>query len=477
MKRPEILDTTLREGEQCYGVFFPKEVKKRIAMLLDGVGVDFIEVGHPAAAPSIRQAAAAIADLGLRARLVGHARLDKNEILLVSDLGLPWVGLFAGINGLSLSRYGLSKQQVYQRVQDCVLYAQQLGLRIRFTCEDASRTDIREVMAFFRHLHSLGVNRVSYADTLGVSTPRDIEHFCCIAERALPCAMLHFHFHNDHHAAYDNAAKAIECGAQCIDASILGLGERTGIVRLEDILSLLNRNPAPWHPPAPAGGGKRFLATGTNEQSRVSSSGRSRCSWEPPAPAGGGSTRAAEGYRTATVAEAVRLVSGCINHEHYLERRFAHKSGIHINGILKNPRHYESMDPAASGSRRIVVLSKLIGRSGLQAILSEHGFDSSCNTVDQLLEQIKAADLLELAETPDIIRYFRDKGLGNPAPWHPPAPAGGGKRFLAAGTKEQSRVSSSGRSRCSWEPPAPAGGGSTERDGSLGRIRKRAFRM
>ena len=76
----ELLDTTLREGEQCFGVFFPIEVKKQIASLLSEIGIDFIEVGHPAAAPSIEQAISEIVKLNIKSKLVAHARLDKGEI-------------------------------------------------------------------------------------------------------------------------------------------------------------------------------------------------------------------------------------------------------------------------------------------------------------------------------------------------------------------------------------------------------------
>src|SRR5512139_3615530 len=138
--RLAILHTTLREGQQCFGVFFSIESKKYLALLRDELGVDYIEVGHPAAAPSIRQAASEIAHLNLRSRLVGHARLDRDEIRLVRDLGWPWVGLFSGISEWSLKRYGLPKQAVYDRAGEAVRYAKELGLRVKFTCEDASRT-------------------------------------------------------------------------------------------------------------------------------------------------------------------------------------------------------------------------------------------------------------------------------------------------------------------------------------------------
>ncbi|OGW38012.1 MAG: hypothetical protein A2010_13565 [Nitrospirae bacterium GWD2_57_9] len=359
----EILDTTLREGEQCYGVFFPVKVKKRIAILLDEIGVDFIEVGHPAAAPSIRQAIWEIANLNLRARLIGHARLDKGEIRLVRELGLRWVGLFCGINEKSRKKYNLSKQAIYRRTADAIGHAKKLGLSIKFTCEDASRTEPGELIDFYEFLALLGVDRMSYADTVGIVRPEDVEKIHSRVNDRVPFNSLHFHFHNDFGSAGENAVKAMQFGAQCIDASILGIGERAGLVSLEKVLAFLN---------------------GKNSKE----------------------------YKTMQLREAAGLVKNCINREHYKNRRFAHKSGIHINGTIKDPASYEPIEPDSAGAKRILVLSKLIGRSGLQTILSRHGFHHAEQDMTSLLLQIKSEDMLELAGPEEICRYFMERGLG-----------------------------------------------------------------
>ena len=360
--KTEILDTTLREGEQCYGVFFPVEIKKRIAILLDKIGVDFIEVGHPAAAPSIRQAVSEIAKLNLRARLIGHARLHTDEIRLVRELGLRWIGLFCGINEKSRKKYNLSKQEIYKRTADAVGLAKELGLSIKFTCEDASRTEPGELIAFYEHLVSLGVDRMSYADTVGIVRPEDIEKIHCRINDRVPFSSLHFHFHNDFGLARANAVKVIEYGAQCIDASILGIGERAGLVSLERVLAFLH-----------------------------GMSGKE--------------------YKTDRLQEAADLVRSCINQEHYKDRWFAHKSGIHINGTIKDPANYEPMEPERAGAKRILVLSKLIGRSGLAMLLSRHGFRHVEQDLASLLEDIKSEDMLELAGPEEICGYFMERGL------------------------------------------------------------------
>jgi len=358
----EILDTTLREGEQCYGVFFSIETKKKLACLLDGMGVDFIEVGHPAAAPSIRQAVVEIAALPLSSRLIAHARLDRDEIRTVRELGLAWVGLFSGINTLSLKRYGLTRRAAYERIFASIRYAKELGLSVRFTCEDASRTDRNELAELYGYLRELGTDRLSYADTVGTDTPVRIASLRRSLAGVISFDALHFHFHNDLGHAFANAVTAIGLGAQCIDASLLGIGERAGLVALEDLLAWLKQGEA------------------RPEKIRR--------------------------HYAAPLKLARELISGSINHRHFEQRAFAHKSGIHIHGILQDPVHYEPVDPALSGRHRLIVLSKLIGRAGLRSVLSRFGIEDNDVNLMRILDRIKSEEFLEMADAQEIGDYL-----------------------------------------------------------------------
>ncbi len=356
----ELLDTTLREGEQCYGVFFPIETKMRIARMLEALGVDFIEAGHPAAAPSIRKAVSELAGLDLRPRLIGHARLDRGEIRLVRDLGLQWVGLFAGINRASLVRYGLTREAACRRISDSVRYAKDSGLQVRFTCEDASRSAPNELVELYSRLREIGVDRLSYADTVGTDTPERIEQLHHAIHEVIPFSQLHFHFHNDLGRALENAIKAQELGAQCIDASIMGIGERSGLLSIEDAVVRLK-------------------------------------------------LRGEEGPKVEELAlleQAKDLVTASINMRHFARRRFAHKSGIHIHGVLCDPAQYEAEDPDRTGEQRTIVLSKLIGRAGLRRMLSWGGIEAADGVLEQLLDTVKSDEFLELADAKEIIRYM-----------------------------------------------------------------------
>jgi isopropylmalate/homocitrate/citramalate synthase len=358
----ELLDTTLREGEQCYGVFFSIKTKIRIARMLDALGVDFIEVGHPAAAPSIGQAVSELAGLDLRPRLIGHARLHYDEIRLVRDLGLPWVGLFAGINKTSLHRYGLTRDAAYRRISDSVRYAKDSGLQVRFTCEDASRSSPDDLVELYSRLREFGADRMSYADTVGTDTPERIEQLHQAINEIIPFTKLHFHFHNDRGRALDNAVKAKELGAQCVDASIMGIGERSGLLSIEDALVRL----------------------------------RYRGEEGPKA------------EELALLEQAKDLVAASINMQHFALRRFAHKSGIHIHGVLCDPARYEAEDPERTGEQRTIVLSKLIGRSGLRRMLSWGGIEAADAVLEQILDRVKSDEFLEMTDTQEIIDYLEE---------------------------------------------------------------------
>lgn len=354
----ELLDTTLREGEQCYGVFFSLETKIRLARMLDELGVDFIEVGHPAAAPSLREAAAAISGLDLRAPLLGHARLVEREIRMVRDLGLGWVGLFSGINEMSLRRYGMTRADVLSRIDRSINIAKKLGLSVRFTCEDASRTAPEDLATLYGRVRGQGADRVSYADTTGIDTPATLEVLSRKLGQAVPFETLHFHFHNDRGMALANARRAAQLGARCIDVSLLGVGERMGIPALEAMLALPADDP-----------------------------------------------------RRGVLQAAMDLAASSIDWTRFALRRFAHKSGIHVHGVHSDPRLYEQESPGAAGGRRIIVLSKLIGKTGLRLLLSRFGFTFDEAGIERVLSMIKAEDRLELAESAEIMRYVQACGL------------------------------------------------------------------
>lgn len=232
-----IIDATLREGAQAPGVRFDAAGASRIAGAISALGVDMIECGHPAAGPVERDriaAASAATDLPILA----HARARTGDIRAVADAGAHWVGVFIGVN--ELSRRARLSQRVAKdltcHITRAIGHAKDLGLCVRFTVEDASRTSAPELEDAFGAAIDAGADRICWADTVGVSTPKDVAGAARMLKAAFPVTPLELHLHDDRGLALASALSGVEAGADWIAATVNGVGERCGIV---DTLQLL----------------------------------------------------------------------------------------------------------------------------------------------------------------------------------------------------------------------------------------------
>lgn len=232
-----IIDATLREGAQTPGVRFNAEDASQIAGAISALGVDMIECGHPAAGPVERdRIAAAVAATDLP--ILAHARARAGDIRAVADAGAHWVGVFIGVN--ELSRRARLSQRVAEdltcHITRAIRDAKDLGLSVRFTVEDASRTSGSELEDAFGTAIEAGADRVCWADTVGVSTPAEVAGAVSVMKAAFATTPLELHLHDDRGLALANALSGVEAGADWIAATVNGVGERCGIV---DTLQLL----------------------------------------------------------------------------------------------------------------------------------------------------------------------------------------------------------------------------------------------
>jgi len=232
----KILDATLREGEQTLGVRFSLEQKVKIAKLLDKFGVDYIEAGMPIISQEDKAKVKAVADLGLKAKILGHARAKKEDIDAVVETGCQWVGIFCGINDLSLKHKldGKNKQEVYKMIEESIKYAKSKGLKVRYTVEDATRTLIENLIEIAKLAEKAGVDRFSIADTVGCASPETISEIISRLKKEVRTE-IEVHCHNDLGLALANSLAAYRAGADVIDATINGLGERVGLTSLQEL--------------------------------------------------------------------------------------------------------------------------------------------------------------------------------------------------------------------------------------------------
>lgn len=242
MHKVHVIDATLREGNQAPGVLFSVDQACHIARLLETVGVDMIECGHAHVGDGERRRIRALADLDLHIPLLSHARARAEDIVAAKESGAQWIGIFCGINRVSrLTRLGdRPAQSVVEMVRRSVAQAKSLGLGVRYTLEDGSRTPDELVIRVLRAALDEGADRVCYADTLGAMSPTAFGGTIRAICDALPAVDLEVHIHDDRGFAMANAWCAVENGASWVSTSVNGIGERCGITDLAVLLANLD---------------------------------------------------------------------------------------------------------------------------------------------------------------------------------------------------------------------------------------------
>ena len=363
----EILDTTLREGEQTPYVNFTLSEKIEIARLLDHIGVEMIEAGDPSVSPSIATAVEKIAGLGLKAEIVAHSMAFKKGIDKAKACGADRVAIFYATSKIHLdTKLHKSQDEAIAIICDHIAYARSLGLKVRYTPEDATRTEFDFLVKVCNAAIQSGADRISFADTLGIMQPHTMfERVSALRAKLLPCK-IDLHCHDDYGLALANAMAGIRAGADCIHTTINGLGERTGIPDLaETIIAFHNLEAVEQY-------NIQLLMQASNYLEKVS------------------------GFFLAPN----KPITG--------QNAFTHKSGVHTNGVLKDSRTYEPFDPSLLGRERKIVIDKYTGKSAVASRLDEYGIEVSAPELEVIVSRIKNlgdnrkqlfdTDIIEIAE-------------------------------------------------------------------------------
>ncbi len=250
----KILDSTLREGEQTPGVCFDVHIKMAIADLLNQLGVGIIEAGHPVVTEEIRHAVTEISRRGdvsgkpYRSVVGAHARSLKSDVDLALSCGVGFLGIFYCVSDSRLDHHSRQLNQAVDLIAGTIAYAreQKNDLLIRYTPEDTVRSSWDNVVTAAAEAVRAGADIISVADTTGYMIPgteRSMYDYVKrlideLADRGL-YPEIGVHCHNDRGLALANALDGYRAGATIIDAAVLSLGERTGIVDLGTLLSVL----------------------------------------------------------------------------------------------------------------------------------------------------------------------------------------------------------------------------------------------
>ncbi|MCC5976243.1 MAG: 2-isopropylmalate synthase, partial [Rubellimicrobium sp.] len=373
-----IFDTTLRDGEQSPGATMTHEEKLEIATLLDEMGVDIIEAGFPIASEGDFRAVSEIARQTRNATICGLARANYKDIdrcwEAVKHAKSPRIHTFIGTSPLHRAIPNLDMDQMAERIHDTVTHARNLCDNVQWSPMDATRTEHDYLCRVVEIAIKAGATTINIPDTVGYTAPRESAALIAMLLERVPGAdsvIFATHCHNDLGMATANALAAVEAGARQIECTINGLGERAGNTALEEVVMALKvrHDIMPYH--------TRIDTTKIMNISR----------------------------RVATVSGfPVQFNKAIVG-----KNAFAHESGIHQDGMLKNAETFEIMRPQDIGlSETNLVMGKHSGRAALRAKLRDLGFELADNQLNDVFVRFKdLADRKKEVYDDDLIALVR----------------------------------------------------------------------
>ncbi|VBB07545.1 alpha-isopropylmalate and homocitrate synthases signature 2 [Lucifera butyrica] len=320
-----IVDTTLRDGEQTAGVVFANHEKIYIATLLDEIGVDQIEAGIPVMGGDERKAVKAIVKLGLKASIMAWNRAAISDLQASLDCGVDAVAISLPTSDIHI-QYKLqsTRERVLEKMVKAVEFAKLQGLYVSVGAEDASRSDESFLIEYAKTAKAAGADRLRYCDTVGTLDPLVIFERIRRLVQAVNLD-IEMHTHNDFGMATANALAGLTAGATYVSGTVNGLGERAGNAALEELIMALKHVHG------------RSISYDTTRLKAI-------CEYVSHASGRG-------------AVPAWKSIVG--------SNMFAHESGIHADGALKNPLTYETFPPGEVGLERQIIIGKHSGTAAL----------------------------------------------------------------------------------------------------------------
>jgi homocitrate synthase NifV len=344
-----LIDSTLRDGEQAPGIVFSADEKIRIAEMLAEAGIDEIEAGIPAMGVSERETIQTLAALNLSSRLICWCRATAKDLELASECATEGVHISFPVSTIHQQATRLQADHIFKRLDRLIRLAKGYFSFISVGAQDALRAEPKFVSDFVQAASVGGAHRVRIADTVGIGTPVSVQRLISQLVRTSPTMDIEFHGHNDLGMATANAVTAAQSGASALSVTVNGLGERAGNAALEAVSVSLS------------------LATSATCNMNLEKL--------PPLCQ----------FVAQTSQRAIPVdqpITGSMV--------FSHESGIHCDGLLKNPYTYQAFLPQVVGRKESrYVIGKHSGGRVLQHLFKRAGIHLDRSQVQSLLTAVR----------------------------------------------------------------------------------------
>ena len=323
-----LIDTTLRDGEQSPGVAFSRGAKETIASMLAAAGIDELEVGTPAMGKTEQADIRAIGRLNLSCRLTCWCRARREDIEDAAKCDTGSIHISFPVSSILMSAMKKDESWVLAQLRELLAFACNRFQYVSVGAQDATRAELSFLKTFAAHAYLFGAYRMRIADTVGIATPFSITAILKELLEASSKMALEFHGHNDLGMATANAICAAQAGADALSVTVNGLGERAGNAALEEVAMAL-------------------ALSGENKCSIRSADLMPLCTYVAQA--------------SQRPIPANKPITGTLV--------FTHESGIHCNGMFKDPRTYEPFSGGLLGRSSEFVMGKHSGTALLRQVL------------------------------------------------------------------------------------------------------------
>ncbi|SHK25444.1 2-isopropylmalate synthase [Maribacter aquivivus] len=378
----QIFDTTLRDGEQVPGCKLDREQKLVIAERLDLLGVNVIEAGFPVSSPGDFQSVEAIAKLVKNATVCGLTRAVKNDIEVAAEAlkyaKMPRIHTGIGTSDSHIKfKFNSNRDAIIERAIDAVKYAKTFVEDVEFYAEDAGRTDNEFLARVCEAVIKAGATVLNIPDTTGYCLPDEYGakiKYLRENVKGIEKAILSCHCHNDLGLATANSISGVINGARQIECTINGIGERAGNTSLEEVVMILRQHPD--------------LNYDTTINSKLLYD-----------------TSLMVSNKMGMIVQPNKAIVGA--------NAFAHSSGIHQDGVIKNRETYEIIDPADVGvTESSIVLTARSGRAALAYRAKIVGYELSKVQLDDVYQEfLKYADTRKEVKDDDIHQIIETSNI------------------------------------------------------------------